>query len=208
MHPKLNPFDLILGIVLVIGVIRGRKRGISEELIDVIKWIALVVTCAFTYRMLGKLLANSTGLSIVWANIFSYIVVAILILVLFKQIKGAVGEKLVQGDTFGRMEFYLGMVAGAVRFFCVALVFLALLNAKYSTPAQRAAALKEEIAIYGSSFFPSIETTQQTIFAESISGKFIHDKLKFLLIEAVPPAPVNRDTIGKRRERAVDEIMK
>lgn len=208
MHQKLNPFDLILAVILVIGVVRGRKRGISEELIDVIKWITLVVVCAFTYRMIGDPLSNSAGLPIVWANIFSYVLIAILILVLFKQIKAAVGEKLVQGDTFGSMEFYLGMIAGALRFFCIVMVFLALLNAKYSTPAQRAAALKEEIAIYGSTFFPSIETTQQTVFADSISGKFIHDKLKVLLIEPLPPRPVNRDTIGKRRERAVDEVTR
>jgi uncharacterized membrane protein required for colicin V production len=207
MHAKLNPFDLILAAILVVGVVRGRKRGISEELIDVLKWVALVVVCAFTYRMLGNVVAGG-GLPLVWANILSYLLIAVLILLLFKQLKSAVGEKLVQGDTFGSMEFYLGMVAGAVRFFCIVMVFLALLNAKFSTPAQRAAALKEEIALYGSTFFPSIESTQQTIFAESISGKFIHEKLKFLLIEPLPPGPVNHDTIGKRRERAVDEVTK
>jgi uncharacterized membrane protein required for colicin V production len=208
MHAKLNPFDLILAVILVIGVVRGRKRGISEELIDVVKWVALVVVCAFTYRMLGNLLATNAGFPVAWANVVSYLLIAVIVLFLGKQLKAAVGEKLVQGDTFGRLEFYLGMLAGALRFFCIALLFLALLNAKYSTPAERAAKLKEEIAIYGSSFFPSIESTQQMVFTDSISGKFIHEKLKLLLIEPVPPGPPNRETIGKRRERAVDEVFK
>lgn len=208
MHAKLNPFDLILAVVLLIGVMRGRKRGISEELIDVIKWVALVLVCAFTYRMVGTPLSNSAGVPIMWANIVSYLLIGLLILLLGKQLKAAVGEKLVQGDTFGRLEFYLGMLAGALRFFCIVMVFLAILNAKYSTPAERAQKLKEEIALYGSTFFPSIDSAQETVFTESFSGKFIHQKLNFLLIEALPPRTGPRDTIGKRRERAVDEILK
>ena len=43
------------------------------------------------------------------------------------------GEKLVTNAVFGNLEYYLGMVAGVVRFACILLFGLALLNAPIVT---------------------------------------------------------------------------
>lgn len=200
-----HPFDLFLGIVVLAGVYRGRKRGISEELLDVIEWVCIILICAFSYGLLGDLLNTFAKMPILWANLTAYVVMAALVMFLFKSIKRAVGEKLLQGDTFGRMEYYLGMLGGALRFFCVLLFGLAILNAKYSTPAERAATAKMQQDNFGSISFPTIESLQQKIFNDAPTGKLISKHLKFLLIEPKPPGKAG-ENIGRRRERDVDSI--
>ena len=39
----LSWFDLVALAVLVVGLFRGRKRGMSEELLDVFQWLLIVV---------------------------------------------------------------------------------------------------------------------------------------------------------------------
>ena len=37
-----NWFDFVLVVVLVVGVFRGRKHGMSEELLPLLKWLAIL----------------------------------------------------------------------------------------------------------------------------------------------------------------------
>jgi uncharacterized membrane protein required for colicin V production len=205
MSAHFNPFDLVLAVILLIGVVRGRKRGMSEELLDVLEWVVIVVGCALAYRHVSNLL-GAGSMPIIWADILSYLLIGAIIMLLFKSIKRAVGEKLIEGDAFGRFEYYLGMAAGGLRYLCVAIVFLALLNAKYISPAERAANVKMQQENFGSISFPTIASVQQEIFKKSFAGHFIATKLKILLIRPVAPGPAS-DGIGRRRERAVNEII-
>jgi uncharacterized membrane protein required for colicin V production len=200
-------FDLVLIVVLLIGVLRGKKRGISEELIDLLQWIAIVAVAGLFYRVPGPMLANYTGMPIMLANIICYLLIAAVITFLFKSLKRAVGEKLVQGDAFGKFEYYLGMLAGAIRYACIILFLLAILNSYYSTPAERAATAKMQKDNLGSISFPTIPTMQQAVFQESYSGRFINTNLHQILITAVPPQGPRGETIGQRRERAVNEVI-
>jgi uncharacterized membrane protein required for colicin V production len=205
---QFTTFDFILLVVLFVGILRGKKRGISEELLDMLQWIAIVAIAGLFYRIPGPMLANSTGMPIMLSNIICYLVIAGVVTFLFKTIKRAVGEKLIQGDAFGRFEYYLGMLAGAIRFSCILLFVLAILNSYYSTPAERAATAKMQKDNYGSISWPTWPTMQQSVFEDSPSGKFINAKLHHVLIEAVPPLPSRPgENIGKRRERAVNEII-
>src|SRR5882724_3970131 len=68
-----NLFDLVLVAVLVLGVLRGRKNGMSEELLNVLKWFALLVACAVAYEPLGRLFSQSSGvLSLLTCYIMAY----------------------------------------------------------------------------------------------------------------------------------------
>src|SRR5439155_838084 len=53
-------FDVLVITVLLVGVSRGRKRGMSEELLDVIKWALVVFIAANIYEPAGQVLAQST----------------------------------------------------------------------------------------------------------------------------------------------------
>lgn len=204
---NLQPFDLVIAVILLIGVARGRKRGMSEELLDVVKWLAIVFVAAFSYPALGKLLSSFTKMPLGPANVVCYLLAVAIVMFFFKSLKRAVGAKLVESDVFGRFEYYLGMLAGALRFACMTILFLAILNSRYSTPAERADNAKMQQENFGSISFPTIPTVQRVVFGEAASGKLVQDRLRFLLIEPVPPGPSRPDNLRKRREGAVNEAI-
>lgn len=205
---NLSIFDGFFIAFLVVGILRGRKRGISEELLDVIQWIGVIIGAALAYPGIGGLLIGYAKFPPLLGNVSAYIIAAAAIVFLFKNLKRGVGEKLMQGDAFGRMEFYLGMVAGLVRFFCIALFALAILHAKYSTPEERQRIAKLQQDNFGSISFPTLDELQYSVFYKSASGNLIRTNLSGLLIQPALPAGPSGTTIGKRREAAVNEVFK
>jgi uncharacterized membrane protein required for colicin V production len=185
---KLNPFDVAVVVVLIAGIARGRKLGMSGELLSLLKWLAILFGCGFAYQPLGDTFATSTGIfSSLSAYIISYVVVAIVILLLFALLKRNLDGRLLGSDVFGRAEYYLGMVSGFIRFTCILLTVLALLNARYYNPTEVRAMEKYQNEWYGSNFFPTLQTIQSTVFERSLAGPWIKDKLSFLLIKPTPP---------------------
>lgn len=209
MNPNLAPnwFDLIVVAMIAFGIWRGRKRGMSEELLDVFMWLSIVVLGALLYKPLGTIYATTAGFSLLMGNILAYITIGVLLKLAFATIKRAVGEKLVQSDTFGRFEYYLGMLAGAVRFSCILFFAINLLHAKFISDEERAAVAKMQADNFGSISFPTIGSLQQGVFHESVSGAVIRKHLKAQLIEPVSGAQMG-ESIGRRRERAVEEVLK
>jgi uncharacterized membrane protein required for colicin V production len=202
-----NWFDLLVLATLAIGLLRGRKRGMSEELLDVFMWLCIIVLGALLYRPTGRLLAQITNFGPLASNIMGYTLVATVIALIFASVKRAVGEKLVHSDAFGRFEYYLGMMAGALRFFCILLFLMNFLHAKYISDAERAATAKMQADNFGSISFPTIGSLQHTVFYEAASGKFIRKHLHDQLMEPVA-GKRGGDTIGKRRQRDVEEVLK
>src|SRR2546426_8220101 len=131
-----NVFDLVLVAVLVTGIIRGRKHGMSEELLGLIKWLVILFGCAAFYEPGGSLLAQFSGFSLLSCYLMTYVAGALIILASFAGLKHGLGGKLLGSDLFGGAEYYLGMVSGFVRFSCMLLVALALLNARLFTEAE------------------------------------------------------------------------
>jgi hypothetical protein len=111
----------------------------------------------------------------------------LLVLLLFAGIKRALGGKLLGSDIFGRSEYYLGMGAGLVRFSCILLTALALLNARYFSPIEVRAMEKYDQEWYGSSYFPGLHSLQTTVFDKSFTGQWIKQNLGFLLIKPTEP---------------------
>lgn len=205
----INWFDLTLMVVLVAGAVIGRKKGLSEELLPGMQWLAVVALGALFYKPIGKFLSAYTGLSLLLSYICSYLFVALLIGFVFGWIRTLVGEKLVSGDAFGRLEFPLGMLAGVVRFVCIVLVMLALLHARYFSPQELAAQARMQRENFGSISFPTLGLLQKSVFAESVSGRFIKKYFDQQLITATSPSAraVERLGIGKRREKIVNETL-
>jgi uncharacterized membrane protein required for colicin V production len=206
---QLTWFDLLVLALLTYGVFRGKKRGMSEELLDVFQWLIIVVLGALLYRPLGKMVQGAANFSPLLSNIIAYTLVALIIKLIFSMIKRHVGEKLVHSDAFGRFEYYLGMLAGSVRCLCILIFALSFLHAKYISDAERAATAKMQKDNFGSISFPTIGSLQQSIFYESYAGQFIKKNLREQLVQPAngsgPSAP---DSIARRRERAVEEVLK
>jgi uncharacterized membrane protein required for colicin V production len=184
----INLFDLVVIVVLIAGIARGRKHGMSEELLGLLKWLAILFGCAAIYEPAGQFVgAFTTMLGRLSCYLLAYVGVGLVVLLLFAGIKRAVGGKLVGSDIFGRSEYYLGMVSGLVRSSCMLLAALALLNARHFSPLEVRAMEKFQDDVYGSNFFPTLHSLQTTVFDKSLTGPWIKENLGFLLIKPMEP---------------------
>jgi uncharacterized membrane protein required for colicin V production len=187
-----NWFDGVVVGMLIIGLFRGRKHGMSKEVLLLLKWVSLVVVCGLWYQTAAQLLVNTAALSRLASCIFGYLLLAFVIFLLFMILKRLLVYRVAQNNLFGSGEYYLGMLSGMIRFACMLLAVLALLNAPFYT----AADIKKHDAyvkrwfgggLYSGDYFPSLQTIQEQVFTKSFTGPYIKDYLGPLLIETVPP---------------------
>src|SRR6476659_6004078 len=183
-----NVFDIFLLVVLGAGIARGRKNGMSQELISLVKWLTILFVCAVAYEPVGAFFGQSTTLfSSLSCYLMAYIGAALVIILLFAAINRALGGKLLGSDVFGGAEYYLGMGSGLIRFICILLVGLAVLNARYYTPQEVKAEMAFQNDVYGSHYFPTLHSVQSTVFKTSLTGPWIKENLSFLLIKPTEP---------------------
>jgi uncharacterized membrane protein required for colicin V production len=186
MNLPFNWFDVALLLVLALGVQRGRKHGMSTEIMLVLKWIVIILVGGLGYAVVGDVISDNSVFTHLSAYLMAYIVIALFITVTFLVIKKMANGKLVGSDVFGSGEYYLGMVAGLVRYTCIVIFALAFLNAPLYTKAQIDADLAFQNDVYGSDFFPKLYTIQSDVFEKSFVGPHIHNELGFLLIKSTP----------------------
>jgi hypothetical protein len=197
----INWFDVLVVIVLVLGYARGRKHGMSKELLQVMKWLTVVLAGAIGYEPLGFWLDSVLHLGKLASYLIAYCAIAGLILFLFIFLNDTLGRKLAGSDTFGKGEFYLAMPAGMLRFACILVALLALLNARLYTTAEIKAMQKFQNDNYGSQFFPTLSAVQSGVFEESFVGTQVKKHMSFLLIKPTfPNGPGQKNTAARRRE--------
>jgi uncharacterized membrane protein required for colicin V production len=208
---SLSWVDFAVVLLLGLGLWRGRKRGMSEELLDIIKWVLIVLVAGFLYEPGGQLLAQVTSVfSLRSCYVTVYMAIALFIVLLVSLMRKNIGSKLVGSDVFGAAEYYLGMVAGIFRYACIILVGMAFLNARYYSPEELRAGAKYQQDNFGSSFFVTLPDLQQEVFKRSYSGRFTQEYLNAVLIR--PTAGDGKeiggeDSIGHRREKSVYDIL-
>ena len=64
---------------------------------------------------------------------------------------------------------------------------LALLNARYFSPAEVKAMEAFQNDVYGSNFFPGLHSLQSSVFERSLLGPWIKNNLSFFLIKSTEP---------------------
>lgn len=194
-----NWFDLVLVVMLAIGYIRGRKNGMSREVMIAPKWVVMVAVGGLGYTVLGDLLIQQGIIRSVFpghmfkestaAYVSAYLLLALVVAVIFSYVKKKYAEKIAGSSMFGSGEYYLGMLAGMVRYACMLIFFLALLNA----PVYSAAEIYQRQAYenkwygggvqgYNGDFIPSINDIQDGVFKNSLLGPAIKKDLSMLLI--------------------------
>ncbi|MGD0208914.1 MAG: CvpA family protein [Verrucomicrobiota bacterium] len=187
-----NWFDGVILGMLIIGLFRGRKHGMSKEALPLLKWVSLVVVCGLWYQTAAELLVNTASLRRLPSCIFGYLLLAFVIVLVFSVLKRLLVYRVAGNNLFGGGEYYLGMISGMIRFACMLLAVLALLNAPFYT----AQDIKKHDAyvkrwfgggLYSGDYFPSLQTIQEQVFTKSFTGPYIKDYLGPLLIEAAPP---------------------
>jgi uncharacterized membrane protein required for colicin V production len=199
-----NYVDIIVLILLVAGIFRGRKRGMSEELLLFVQWLIIIFVGARIYEPLGTMLKKNAPFSLLTSYVMVYATFAILVKLVFSQIKHAFGEKIVGSNFFGGSEYYLGMMAGLIRFACAILLTMALINARLITDSERAATAKMQSKNFEGVSFPTFGSLQQSILFESFTGQQVKKHLEFLLIKStvLESAPLRRE-----QNKALDEAI-
>ena len=195
----INWFDILMVIVLLVGYSRGRKHGMSKELLQVLKWLTVVMVSAIGYEPLGLWLDSTIHLGKLTCYIVSYCFIAVLVLILFTLLSEGLSRKLAGSDTFGKSEFYLAMPAGMLRFACIVIVLLALLNARLYQTAEVKAMEKFQNDNYGSQFFPTLSSIQIEVFENSFLGPQIKKYCSFLLIKPTHPGGVPQNSTASSR---------
>lgn len=208
---NLSWVDFLVVGLLGFGLWRGRKRGMSEEFLDIIKWAVTVVAAGLLYQPIGQMLSQSTSfLSTLACYVATYLALVLLIAIVFSFIRQKAGDKLIGSDVFGSAEYYLGMISGSFRYACILVVALAFLNARHYSAEELQASQKYQLDNYGSSFFITLPDLQQEVFSRSLAGRSVREYLGFALIQ--PTAPGGKqlggaDNIAHARERAVYDVL-
>ncbi len=184
----INWFDAAVLAVLAFGIFRGRKNGMTKEVVPATEWIVLVVAGGLGYGFLAPYYATKCGLGNLAGAILAYLSIALIVYLVFSFIGKAVTRRLAGSNVFGSAEYYLGMSAGMIRYACILIFFLALLSARHYTTAEIAAtkAYNERWyggGIYSGDYVPDLHTVQESVFKKSFTGPYIRDDLAMFLIK-------------------------
>jgi hypothetical protein len=197
-----NAFDVALVLILAFGFWRGRKNGMTKELLPFSQWLVIVFAAGLGYELLGDLLIQSHVVKSVFgtnfnektaAYISAYLIITGVVWIIFAFIRKHLKEKLEGSNVFGSGEYYLGILCGMVRYACMVLFALALLNAPYYSQEEIAARQAYNNRWYGGGlkdfkgdFIPSLDEMQAGVFKNSLTGPFIKKGAGVLLINNVP----------------------
>jgi uncharacterized membrane protein required for colicin V production len=203
-------FDLAVAVWLAIGLLRGRKQGMSQELLPMLKWLAMVGLGGFFYSPVSAFLRQNIpgAFDLLWANRAGWFLILLGVLLVFAWLRKAIGEKLVGSDIFGGAEYYLGMLGGMVRFACMLLAVLALMNSRIVTKEELAASEKTQKANLEDIRLPTYGSIQQAVFFHSFTGQLVKSDLSFVLITSVTPDQMKRGpTPAQKREDIINQVI-
>ena len=198
-----NWFDVALVLVLGFGFWRGRKRGMSREALPTAFWLVAVIAAGLCYQMLGDLVQSTGYVKKIFGTsvnerttsyVICYLVIVMAAFSIYSILAKHFRERVSGSNAFGSGEYYLGIIAGIIRYACITLFFLALINAPYYSQAEIAAQQAYNNRWYGGGlkgyngdFIPTMPEFQQAIFKQSILGPVIQDNLGALLIQSTAP---------------------
>jgi len=180
-------FDVLVIGFMIWGGIIGRKRGMSEELLDVLKWLTILMASAWGYVPLAELVNKVGHFANYWVHVGSYIAIIAIFKTLFTVLKKRVGKKLVGADLFGKWEFQLGFLAGMMRHFCMVVIFVSLANSKPVSESQVKQAESAQSELFGKNFFPSKGRLRLDILYTSFTGTLIRERLAQQIMKPVEP---------------------
>jgi hypothetical protein len=184
-------FDAVLAAMLGFGLFRGRKNGMTKEVLPMFHWLTNVLVCGLAYEMVGRLIHNLSGWTVLMCYLLGYFSLIFLVYLVFHTLNKIIQPRLTGSNFFGSGEYYLGMVSGMIRYACILFVALAVLNAPYYTAAEIKKEKDDAHEVYGAgmkdfgggfflAFHPS--QIQEAVFQKAFTGKFIKQYAGVMLI--------------------------
>jgi uncharacterized membrane protein required for colicin V production len=201
-------FDIVAVAWLIFGLWWGRKRGMSQEVLPLFQWLGIVAAGGLLYKPFSPIVHQCTQFGPLWSNITAYLLIAIGVHLIYLWLKRLLAERLVKKDLFGHSEYYLGMIAGFLRFGCVLLAGMALMNSRVATAAELAESEKFQAAWFSDIRFPTYGEFQQDVLFKSCAGNFVESNLKPILIASVSSEPAPKsETIAQKSNKIIDDIL-
>jgi hypothetical protein len=204
-HLGFNWVDLALVLVLAYAFWSGRKRGMTKEMLPMMQWVFILLGAGFGHVFLANWFQQEGFVRKVFGNHFNertaalmsaYLLILFVIFVIFTALKRKYNPKLEGSNFFGGNEYYWGVAAGVVRYVCLILVAMAVLNAPYYSPNEIAAIKLYKLDNFGGGggvkgmeddtgdYIPSVYEVQDTVFKQSLIGSLIKQNLSVLLINS------------------------
>ena len=197
-------FDFALLCIIAFGFWRGRKHGMSREALPTAMWLIAVIAGGFACQPLGELL-NKTGYvakvfgsgynQLTMSKVICYLGLGLVFFIIHSFLKKFFKEKIAGSNAFGSGEYYLGTTSGIIRYLCIMIFLLALLNAPFYSSAERVAdkVFKNRwfgggLKNFSGDFFPSVYDIQDDVFKKSFTGSAIRSLLEPILIPNAAPA--------------------
>jgi len=206
-----NWFDIAIVLVLAFGFWRGRKRGMSREALPTAFWLIAVIGAGFGYQPLGDLVQSTGYIKKIFGNgvnertlayVICYLFIVMVTFSIYSVLAKHFREKVSGSNAFGSGEYYLGIIAGMIRYACITLFFLSLLNAPYYSLADIKAQQAYNNRWYGGGlngysgdFIPSVAEVQAGVFQKSLIGPAIKNNLSAVLIQSTAPG---KRTVNKK----------
>ena len=197
-------FDFALLCILAFGFWRGRKHGMSREALPTFMWLVAIIGGGFGCQPLGEMLQKTGYVAQVFgsgynqatmAKVICYLGIGLVAFIIHSCLKKVFKEKIAGSNVFGGGEYYLGITSGMIRYTCITIFFLALLNAPFYSSAEIVAdkAFKNRwfgggVKDFKGDFFPSVYDIQDDVFKKSFTGKSIKGLLEPILIPSSAPA--------------------
>jgi len=205
-----NYFDVFVVLWLMLGIYLGRKRGMSQEVLPMLQWIIIMVLAGLFYAPIAQFLHQNANLGNVLAAVIGYVLVGLVVHFIFLWIKNAIGEKLVGSDMFGRGEYYLGMTAGAIRFACILVCLIAVMNVRIISAEEMARTEKVQEKNFEGIRFPTYGSIQHAILFDSLSGRAVKANLNNFLIASTTSQggkSGGSESVAKRKEQELNDIL-
>lgn len=201
-----NWFDVCVLLAIGIGCWRGYHRGASEQLLPVVKWVAIVLIAAYTHRPLGFLLSRLSGLHMGVCHAAVYLAELTAILILFGWIGRTATDRIIAAQLFGKIEHYLGLLMGGLSAAAFMLLIVAVLNAFDMTPARLWLKANPDDPSFNALVYTVAERVEQDVVEQSVWGICLRRELGFLLATPVRVGtPPKTDGTIEERRRLLDE---
>ncbi|MCD6048621.1 MAG: hypothetical protein K0Q55_24 [Verrucomicrobia bacterium] len=202
---RYHGFDIVILILIISGLLYGRKRGLSVELLPLAHWLTLVIVCGTFSEPIGAPIAALIEIQPNAAFVFVYLILAGAVTYGFWTLSRTVAKGLPGSKCFGEAEFPLGAVAAAIRFVTILFVGMALTSAQY-IPEEDLAEPRFAFQTEENSF-PDPAELHRGVFVRSWGGRWLKHNFGHWLIAAQPPVKYDSvivDGYHKGMQRAVE----
>jgi uncharacterized membrane protein required for colicin V production len=181
-------FDWVALTLPIFGAWRGGRRGLSEELLPALQWVAILGLGALVAPFLGSGLARLTGLSPAIATSVAYLGLAGVLKLTFlglARLLDAQRQKL----HFGAFEHFVGALLGTARYASMVLLCLAVAAGFDTANLRQSLSKTSREETFESLCGEVMVTLQQDIVERSITGVWARRDLNVLMLKPLPTAP-------------------